>query len=99
MSESQWPAHPKFLIPGVNDTWNDYQKFRKGTVVSSKDWKDARQALNAEFQRYLSEGGLPAQIEKETHRFECMVVFNLYLTNFTHLSDFHAPQFLGRGRH
>jgi hypothetical protein len=77
MSESQWPTHPKFLIPGVNDTWNDYQKFRKGTVVTSKDWKDARQALNAEFQQFLSEGGLLAQIEKVAHRFECMVNFKL----------------------
>jgi hypothetical protein len=77
MSDSQWPTDPKFLIPGVNDTWNVYQKFRKGTVVTSKDWKDARQALNAQHQQYVSEGGLAAQIEKDSHRFVCMVDFNL----------------------
>jgi hypothetical protein len=70
MCDSQWPAEAKFLIPGVNDTWNDYQKFRKGVVVTSKDWKDARKILNGQYQQYLAEGGLPAQIERETHRFE-----------------------------
>jgi hypothetical protein len=69
MSESEWPAHARFLIPGVNDTWNNYQKFRKGGISASKDWKDARQALHAEYQQYLVEGGLPARIDKETHRF------------------------------
>ena len=77
MSEALWPTHPKFLIPGVNDTWNDYQKFRKGAVVTSKDWKDARQALNAQFQQYLSEGGLAAQIGKDTHRSKGLIDINL----------------------
>jgi hypothetical protein len=88
MSELQWPTDPKFLIPGVNDTWNDYQKFRKGAVVTSKDWKDARKELNAQFQQYLSEGGLPARIEKETHRFDRMIIS---INWFTRL---HAPTFI-----
>ena len=75
MCESaQWPTHAKFLVRGVNDTWNDYQKFRKGVVITSKEWKDARQNLHAQFQQYLSEGGLPAHIEMEARRFEFMVI-------------------------
>ena len=66
---SHWPQHPKFLIPGVNDSWNDFQKFCKGKVVTGKEWKEARQLLHAEYQTYLAEGGLPASVNEETQRF------------------------------
>jgi hypothetical protein len=69
MQASQWPQHPEFLIPGVNDSWNDFQKYCKGKVVTGKEWKEARQLLHAEYQRYIAEGGLPASINEETHRF------------------------------
>ncbi len=80
MSESLWPEHAQFLIPGVNDTWNSYQKFHKGVKSGSNDWKEARQALHAEFQRFLSDGGFPARIDKETQRFE-------YIPDFKSIAD------------
>ncbi len=76
MSESEWPVHAQFLIPGVNDTWNNYQKFRKGGFATGKDWKEARQALHAEFQQYISEGGLPTLFDKETYRHGCIADSN-----------------------
>jgi hypothetical protein len=64
----QWPLHPQFLIPGVNDSWNDFQKFCKGKVVTGNEWKVARQALHLEYKIFIAEGGSPASISKETHR-------------------------------
>ena len=66
---SQWPQHPKFLISGVNDTWNNFQKFCKGKVIAGKEWKEARQLFHAQYELYIAEGGLPVTINKETHRF------------------------------
>jgi hypothetical protein len=65
---SQWPQHPQYLIPGVNDSWNDFQKFCKGQVVTGKEWKVAREALHAEYKIFIAEGGSPASISMETHR-------------------------------
>ncbi len=67
---SQWPKHPQFLIPGVNDTWNDYQQFCKGKNVTGKEWKEARQLLHAQYQMFVAEGGPPASINEQTQRFE-----------------------------
>jgi hypothetical protein len=68
--DTSWPAHARFLIPGVNDSWNDYQRFCKGKAVTSKDWKEARQALQAQYQAYLADGGEPAHINTQTHRLD-----------------------------
>ncbi len=66
---SQWPQHARFLIPGVNDTWNDFQKFCKGKAVNGKEWKEARQLLHTQYQDFIAEGGSPAAIDEETQRF------------------------------
>ncbi len=65
---THWPEHARFLIPGVNDTWNDYQRLCKGMVVTGKEWKAARRALHEQYQTYLAEGGEPTHINVETHR-------------------------------
>jgi hypothetical protein len=74
-----WPEHPRFLIPGVNDSWNDYQKFCKGKSVTGKDWKEARQALQKQYQAYLAEGGEPVLISVETQRCNHSLIWNICL--------------------
>ena len=92
MSDSVWPAHAQFLIPGVNDTWNNFQKSRKGVVSTSKDWKDARQALYSEFQRYLSAGGLPLRFDKDMQRCECIAdKHRIHLIVFSPLQERNVP--------
>jgi hypothetical protein len=68
--QTPWPQHGRFLIQGVNDTWNEYQKFCKEIrkLATSKDWKAAREALHAEYQQFIAEGGMPLKIEKEFSR-------------------------------
>ena len=57
-----WPQHPKFLIPNKNDTWNDYQKFHRGKIVTTTAWREARDALHRDFREYLMRGGI-AQVQ------------------------------------
>ena len=64
-----WPEHGCFLIPGVNDTWNLFQKSRKGRAIStSKDWKEAREKLHSEFEDFIAMGGIPARAAEESCR-------------------------------
>jgi hypothetical protein len=55
----KWPDRGSELVPGVNDTWNEFQKFHNGKVVTSADWRAAKQALHAEYTAYLEGGGKP----------------------------------------
>ena len=68
--QSRWPDDVQFLIPGVNDTWNLFQKFSKGKMVTGRDWKAARQALHDEFQKFLENGGSPESLREDSQRFE-----------------------------
>jgi hypothetical protein len=73
-TQSTWPQHGRFLIPGVNDTWNEFQKSRKETrkLATSKDWREARAALHVEYQQFIDGGGIPLTIEHQTSRLlEC----------------------------
>ncbi len=63
-----WPQHPSLLIPGWNDTWNDYQRLCKGRVATSVEWKRAKEALHQEFQAFLEHGGLPSRPDDERCR-------------------------------
>ena len=74
-----WPEHARYLIPGVNDSWNDYQKFCKGKAVTGTEWKEARQALHEQYQTYLEEGGQPAHFNVETHRLDHNLNSKMYL--------------------
>ncbi len=74
--QSRWPEDARFLIPGVNDTWNLFQKFSKGKSVNGRDWKVARQALHDKYQIFLAEGGSPESISEDAQRFENML-YNL----------------------
>ena len=65
----EWPDHPRFLIPGVNDTWNEFQKSSRGKTVTSNDWKTARAVLHDEFKQYLATGGAPLNSCDETFRY------------------------------
>ena len=65
-----WPEYGCFLIPGVNDTWNEYQKSVKGKVVLSQDWKKAREILHSEYEDYLAKGGIPVRADDESRRQE-----------------------------
>mmetsp|Transcript_51181 Transcript_51181/g.133790 ORF Transcript_51181/g.133790 Transcript_51181/m.133790 type:complete len:299 (+) Transcript_51181:83-979(+) len=56
---SSWPTHGKFLIPGFNDTWNMFQRYRKGKRCSCAEWKEARRELRMEYEAGLS-GKLPS---------------------------------------
>ena len=65
-----WPQHGRFLIPGVNDTWNEFQKTSMGKMVSSQDWKKARASLHLEFEEYIASGGIPIKAADESCRQE-----------------------------
>jgi hypothetical protein len=52
-----WPEHPSLLIPGVNDTWNAFQREWRGKAVTSEEWKAAREELHAGFKAHLANGG------------------------------------------
>ncbi len=62
-----WPQHGCLLIPGVNDTWNEFQKSCSG-VVSSIDWKKAREKLQSEYEDFLSKGGIPTRVAEDSCR-------------------------------
>ncbi len=68
--QSQWPEDVRFLIPGVNDTWNLFQKYCKGKTVTGTNRKDARKELYDKYQIFLAEGGSPGSIVEDSHRFE-----------------------------
>ncbi len=72
--QSRWPDDERLLIPGVNDTWNLFQKFSKGKVVTGRDWKEARQTLHDKYQTFLANGGVPESVREDTQRFDGMVV-------------------------
>jgi hypothetical protein len=61
----EWPSHGRFLIPGVNNTWNAYQIFCRGKVKvpTTADWKEARKVLLEEYTEFLKQGGTPLEIE------------------------------------
>jgi hypothetical protein len=63
-----WPVHASLLVPGINDTWNEYQKLCKGRIVSSVDWKQAKDALHKEYEDFLARGGIPASQDDERCR-------------------------------
>lgn len=71
-----WPEHPRYLVPGVNDTWNEFQKFSRGKTVTPDDWKTARAALREEFRQYLAIGGEPMKGCDET--FRCVLNFQIF---------------------
>jgi hypothetical protein len=48
-SQFEWPADARFLIPGVNDTWNCFQKFCRGKVVTPMQWKVAKSELFSQY--------------------------------------------------
>ena len=64
------PFFPNGMIQGVNDTWNEYQKFCKAVqkLATSKDWKAAKKALHAEHQQFIADGGVPLKFEQESSR-------------------------------
>ena len=54
---SEWPAHGRFLIPQVNDTWNCFQKFCRGKSVSAAEWKQAKAILYFQYVEHLANCG------------------------------------------
>ena len=64
----QWPADGRFLIPGVNDTWNEFQKKSRGQSVTSIDWKNARETLYQQFTNFIADGGSPIRPEAGSRR-------------------------------
>jgi hypothetical protein len=73
-----WPEHGRNLIPGVNDTWNDFQRRRKGKKMTSAEWKAAREVLYAQYEEFIANGGVPSEEEEITCR---SVVFGFPLLN------------------
>jgi hypothetical protein len=65
-----WPEHGCFLVPGVNDTWNEFQKSSIKKDVSTKDWKAAREKLHSQFSEYLAKGGIALTAAAESCRQE-----------------------------
>jgi hypothetical protein len=53
-NHSEWPIHGRYLVPGVNDTWNCYQKFCRGNVVTASQWKAAKAELAAQYAEYYA---------------------------------------------
>ena len=67
-----WPTEVRFLIPGINDTWNDYQKLCKGRLTTPAEWKSAKEKLRKEFNEHLANGGLAEAIPDEWRRW-CII--------------------------
>ena len=63
-----WPDSEKFLIPGFNDSWNCFQKFSKGKLVSTADWRLARAALRKAHEEFVAKGGVAEQIPEQWRR-------------------------------
>ncbi len=59
----EWPLHGRYLIPGLNDTWNVYQKLKRGLSVKPAEWHAARAALRSEHEEYIASGGVQLTIE------------------------------------
>ncbi len=51
------------MIPGMNDTWNVYQKFKRGLSARPAEWQAARAALRCEYEDYIAGGGVPLTME------------------------------------
>ena len=49
-----WPSNPRELVRGVNDSWNSYQRVNKGRSVTTAEWKAARAAFRAEYDRFVA---------------------------------------------
>lgn len=67
--EMVWPSHARFLVPGINDTWNEYQKLCKGRIVSSVDWKQSKDALHKEYEEFVAQGGVPAANDERCRQY------------------------------
>lgn len=67
-SAKVWPEHPSLLIPGVNDTWNVFQKGFRGKAVTPQEWKAAKEELHQEFKSFLASGGEPLKNKDDTFR-------------------------------
>jgi hypothetical protein len=65
---AMWPSEVKLLIPGINDTWNDFQKLCKGKLTTPDEWKLAREALRKEFNEHLANGGVAEPIPDDWRR-------------------------------
>jgi hypothetical protein len=63
-----WPENARSLVPGFNDSWNSFQKFNKGRLVSTADWRLARAALRKAHEEFVATGGLAEQIPEDWHR-------------------------------
>ena len=75
-----WPESGKFLIPGFNDSWNNFQKFSKGTSqISTADWRLARAALRKEYEEYVANGGTANEIPEEWQRYFVSPKLLIYL--------------------
>jgi hypothetical protein len=64
MSAIMWPTAGRFLIPGINDTWNEFQKFNKGKIVTPEEWRSAKAILHKDFQAHVGEGGEMLRLPK-----------------------------------
>ena len=63
-----WPENERFLIPGLNDSWNCFQKFNKGRIISTADWRQSRAALRKRHEEFVANGGVAEQYPEEWHR-------------------------------
>ncbi len=63
-----WPKDGRFLIAGFNDSWNCFQKFNKGKLISTADWRLAREALRKSHEEFVANGGVAEQFPAEWHR-------------------------------
>jgi hypothetical protein len=75
-----WPERGELLIPGINDTWNEFQKHSKGKSVSSADWKLAKEILYKEYEEHLAKGGTAEGITDDwcrlKRRFSLLFLFD-----------------------
>ncbi len=67
--QTRWPEDMSHLMPGVNDTWNLFQKFRKGKTVTGAEWKEARRALHEKYKKLVAEGGSRESTMEVSQRF------------------------------
>jgi hypothetical protein len=65
---SKWPTRGQDLIPGVNDTWNEFQKFRVGRSVCPHEWRMARESLRQEYAELIARGLFPMQAAEGERR-------------------------------
>ena len=71
MPSDEWPFDGRYLIPGVNDTWNCFQKKFRGKTVTAAEWREEKAKLFAHYISIFPFGQIQTADDQE-RSFHCM---------------------------